>query len=288
LSYYKFSIDKDLNVFAGDAFKDFRQFLSLPSIYAQSRSVRENVADMMALLKRVQKTPVSQVERQEIEQWLMQHQPESLQSAVDMFGDYLGQFRRGRVKPRDVSIRLKSFLEKSLVVACVKIASDVFIGFQKDFVRSKDDIFYSDPPFSHLADLAVNYEKDFQLFLQDIDRAIERSTVNDSREAKIELMTALRTKGREFDTVIVLDVNDGIFPNKMARDSGRIEEERRLFYVTVTRTKNNLLLFDSGRIQGQKLNISPFIDEMSLPDSSCLSHPQVDRISRELLDQLRV
>ena len=284
----KFSIDTDLNVFAGGAFKDFRHFLSLPNIYAISRSARENVTDMMALLKRVQKTPLSKSENQEIEEWLIQHQPESLQSTVDMFGDYLGQFRRGRVNPRDVSIRLKSFLEKSSVVACVKIASDVFIGFQKDFVRSKDDIFYSDPPFSHLADLAVNYEKDFQLFLQDIDRAIERSTASDSREAKIELMTALRTKGREFDTVIVLDVNDGIFPNKMAKDAGRIEEERRLFYVTVTRTKNNLLLFDSGRIQGQRLNISPFIDEMDLPNSSRLSHPQVDRISRELLDQLRI
>lgn len=243
---------------------------------------------MMALLKRVQRTPISQVERQEIEQWLMQHQPQSLQYAADMFGDYLGQFRRGRVNPRDVSIRLKSFLEKSSVVACVKAASEVFIGFQKDFVRSRDDIFYSDPPFSHLADLAVNYEKDFQLFLQDIDRAIERSTANDSRETKVELMTALRTKGREFDTVIVLDVNDGIFPNKMAKDAGRIEEERRLFYVTVTRTKNNLLLFDSGRIQGQSMNISPFINEMDLPDSSRISHPQVDRISKELLDQLRI
>lgn len=284
----KFAIDKDLNVFAGDAFKDFRHFLSLPSIYTQSRSIRENVADMMALLKRVQRTPVSQVERQEIEQWLMQHQPESLQSAVDKFGYYLGQFKRGRVNTRDVSIRLKSFLEKSSVVACVKVASEVFIGFQKDFVRSRDDIFYSDPPFSHLADLAVNYEGDFQSFLQDIDRAIERSTSSNSREARIELMTALRTKGREFDTVIVLDVNDGIFPNKMAKDAGRIEEERRLFYVTVTRTKNNLLLFDSGRIQGQSMNISPFINEMDLPDSSRLSHPQVDRISRELLDQLRV
>ena len=101
-------------------------------------------------------------------------------------------------------------------------------------------------------------------------------------------MTALCTKGREFDTVIVLDVNDGIFPNKMAKDAGRIEEERRLFYVTVTLSKNNLLLFDSGRIQGQRLNISPFIDEMDLPNSSRLSHPQVDRISRELLDQLRI
>ncbi len=74
----------------------------------------------------------------------------------------------------------------------------------------------------------------------------------------------------------------------MAQEAGRIEEERRLFYVTVTRTKNNLLLFDSGRIQGQKFSTSPFVKEMELPDTAWLSHPQVDRISRELLDQLRI
>ena len=243
---------------------------------------------MMSLLNRVQKNPVGKQEREEIQQWLIQHKPQTLKDSVELFSDYLGQFKRGSVRPSDVSARLKSFLEKSSVVACVKVASDVFKGFQKDFVKSKEDIFYSDPPFSHLADLAVNYDKDFQSFLLDVDRAIERATSNDPREAKIELMTALRTKGREFDTVIVLDVNDGIWPNKMAQEAGRIEEERRLFYVTVTRTKNNLLLFDSGRIQGQKFSTSPFVKEMELPDTAWLSHPQVDRISRELLDQLRI
>ncbi len=195
----KFLIDTDLNVFGGNAFKDFRHFLELPRIYESIRPDTENVADMMSLLNRVQKNPVGKQEREEIQQWLIQHKPQTLKDSVELFSDYLGQFKRGSVRPSDVSARLKSFLEKSSVVACVKVASDVFKGFQKDFVKSKEDIFYSDPPFSHLADLAVNYDKDFQSFLLDVDRAIERAISNDPREAKIELMTALRTKGREFD-----------------------------------------------------------------------------------------
>ncbi|XGV96897.1 MAG: UvrD-helicase domain-containing protein [Leptolyngbya sp. BL-A-14] len=284
----RFSIDTDLNVFGGKAFQDFRRFLELPEIYTQVRPISRNIEDLLALLNRVPKTPVSKQEKEQIETWLFQQKPKTLHHAVSLFGLYPGQFRRGCVETNGVASNLHFFLERSSVVASLYAASDVFKGFQKDFVKSKEDIFYSDPPFSHLADLAVNYEGNFQSFLQDIDRAIERAATVDPRGAKVELMTALRTKGREFDTVIVLDVNDGIWPNKKSQEAGRIEEERRLFYVTATRTKNNLLLFESGRVQGQKLSPSPFIQEMDLPPSAWLSHPQLDQISRELFKQLKV
>lgn len=284
----KFAIDTDLNVFGGKAFQDFRHFLELPRVYTQTRTPIKNIQDMLALLDRVKKTPVSKQEREEIEKWLSSKKPQTLHDTVALFGQYEGQFKRGYAKPDEVSADLRFFLERNSVVSSLHAASNVFKGFQKDFVKSKEDIFYSDPPFSHLADLAVNYEDDLQSFLRDIDRAIERAAANDPRGAKVELMTALRTKGREFDTVIVLDVNDGIWPNKKSLESGRIEEERRLFYVTVTRTKNNLLLFESGRVQGQQLSTSPFIQEMDLPDSAWLSHPHLDQISYELLTQLKV
>jgi len=174
------------------------------------------------------------------------------------------------------------------MVKCLLAAGIVLRGFKKDFVKSKEDIFYSEPPFSHLADLAVNYRDNFLEFLTDIDRAMERAATSDPDGAKIELMTALRTKGKEFDTVIILDANDGIFPNKKSEEQGRLEEERRLFYVTVTRTKNNLLLFDSRRINGKPMKTSRFIAEMELPKGAWIANPQLDRISQRLLRELKI
>lgn len=284
----KFRVDTDLNIFAGEAFAKFRELLELPKIYKKNRSASENIVDLIALLDKAVRSKLSDTDREGIYQWLILNEPKTLEEAVKHFGKYPTEFRKGYVSPREVARQLPYFLESKSIVKCLLAAGVVFKGFKKDFVKSKEDIFYSEPPFSHLADLAVNYNNDFDEFLYDIDRAIERTMVNDPRGAKIELMTALRTKGREFDTVIVLDANDGIFPNKKSEEEGRIEEERRLFYVMVTRTKNNLLFFDSGRINGKKMVTSPFIKEMKLPNSAWLTNPQLDRISRVLLRELKI
>ena len=57
------------------------------------------------------------------------------------------------------------------------------------------------------------------------------------------LSTIHRAKGQEWKNVFILNVNDGNFPNEFAcGDAGRIEEERRLLYVAMTRAKESLSL----------------------------------------------
>ena len=73
----------------------------------------------------------------------------------------------------------------------------------------------------------------------------------DDKEATLVLSTIHSSKGLEYDTVYLLDVADGIFPETVltsyrSADKEEIaayEEERRLFYVGVTRAKENLILF---------------------------------------------
>ena len=65
------------------------------------------------------------------------------------------------------------------------------------------------------------------------------------------LSTIHGSKGLEYDNVYLMDVQDGIFPEKVLTDTKNTdeeslniyEEERRLFYVGTTRAKNNLYLF---------------------------------------------
>lgn len=81
---------------------------------------------------------------------------------------------------------------------------------------------------------------------------------------RVQVMTIHKSKGIEADTVFLIGANQGIIPHGM----GEIEEERRLFYVAITRAKNNLFIsaiqqLHNGNTQCQ-LSISPFIYEAKI------------------------
>jgi DNA helicase-2/ATP-dependent DNA helicase PcrA len=64
-----------------------------------------------------------------------------------------------------------------------------------------------------------------------------------SQGAGVNLLSVHASKGLEFKEVFVLDLMDGRFPNrKLMSQGGSLEEERRLFYVAVTRAKERLCL----------------------------------------------
>jgi DNA helicase-2/ATP-dependent DNA helicase PcrA len=58
----------------------------------------------------------------------------------------------------------------------------------------------------------------------------------------IKLTTVHQAKGLEYDVVFLIGLADGQFPGRRSIESGDVEEERRLFYVAVTRARNELYL----------------------------------------------
>ena len=105
-------------------------------------------------------------------------------------------------------------------------------------------------------------------FLYDVSLLSDLDDKNIS-EDKLTLMTIHSSKGLEFDNVYIVGLNENIFPSYQAietMDESDIEEERRLFYVGVTRAKKNLILSSSKTrmINGQykNFNVSRFITEI--------------------------
>lgn len=73
-------------------------------------------------------------------------------------------------------------------------------------------------------------------------------------DSGIRLMTVHGAKGLEFDTVIVADCNESVFPHGRLQTGAEIEEERRVFYVAMTRAKENLeLLYLTGTKERPRL-----------------------------------
>ena len=81
-------------------------------------------------------------------------------------------------------------------------------------------------------------------------------------EDSVVLMTMHASKGLQFDTVFILDVNKDIIPFKKAQTTDEIEEERRLMYVAMTRAKKKLNIYLVKRRLGKILEPSIFIDEI--------------------------
>ena len=78
-------------------------------------------------------------------------------------------------------------------------------------------------------------------FLQEIALVADADTRADD-EGLVTLMTLHNAKGLEYPTVFITGLEDGVFPHSRAIDEGGLEEERRLFYVGVTRAMRNLYL----------------------------------------------
>ncbi len=80
----------------------------------------------------------------------------------------------------------------------------------------------------------------------------------------IILMSMHASKGLEFDTVFIIGANEKITPHKKAQMPEEIEEERRMFYVAMTRAKRNLTITYTEAYNGKPVQKSRFLEEACL------------------------
>ena len=104
---------------------------------------------------------------------------------------------------------------------------------------------------SGMQDFTKNYDGDSTPILSEFmkDVALLTDTDNEKKEDfnKVTLMTIHASKGLEFPYVFVVGMEEGLFPSMMSGNSqSDLEEERRLFYVAITRAEKRLFLSHSN------------------------------------------
>lgn len=81
----------------------------------------------------------------------------------------------------------------------------------------------------------------------------------------VSMVTMHASKGLEWKVVVLPDVNEGVIPHKKAVTDNELEEERRMFYVAMTRAKEYLFIFYIQEKEAGNLLPSRFLDEIMIP-----------------------
>ena len=95
------------------------------------------------------------------------------------------------------------------------------------------------------------------------DELIEARKKSNENDKGVRLMTFHSSKGLEFDIVYIIDVNEGSVPYKKAKGVDKIEEERRMFYVAMTRARKKLFICYCVENFGKSIGKSDFVIELS-------------------------
>lgn len=122
--------------------------------------------------------------------------------------------------------------------------------------------------FSRWENDANNVENNIFEYLQRLMLQLRDNNDKKDDEKRVSLMTIHSAKGLEFNTVFLAGVEDHIIPHKrsITEDEKNIEEERRLFYVAITRAKRKLFISyaNTRRTHDEQIMTSPsrFLDEI--------------------------
>lgn len=173
-----------------------------------------------------------------------------------------------RIEKLEGAIRMLERLSPYAAINYIRkaIGYDEFCTEYADYRRIKaDDLF---DVLDELLDAAREY-KTYDAWFDHIENYTkelqEFYRVQNQNPNSVALATLHSAKGLEYENVYIIDVNEGVMPYKKAVLEPEVEEERRMFYVGMTRAKKNLHLFSVRQLNHKDAEISRFIKEAQPP-----------------------
>lgn len=169
-----------------------------------------------------------------------------------------------RIQRLEQDIKMLSGMNPYAAVNYIRhgIGYDEFCTEYADYRRMNADELFD--MLEELQNSAKGYETYDDWFAHIEDYTKELQELYSSRNQNMEsvaLATLHSAKGLEYNDVYIIDVNEGTMPYKKAVLDNEIEEERRMFYVGMTRAKKNLHLYSVQQMNHKDADISRFIKE---------------------------
>lgn len=250
IPYY---VDADVDIYDGEAMQTLQNLLQI-----QYRSMNNDIDDpveaVLVFCDKIDSFGIQKKERQSLYDFMDKKHPETMNDTIDALEKYPDTIKNMSIS--NVCMIIRKIIQSKTVFQFMEMTEKYLRGLDKDYRKKEIDTHYKEPQFFRLKEISKKYKDDFRSFYRDIERARKagersREKGKDDNESayksivdtKIHLMTATRSKGHEYDAVIVLDVDDGEWPNHLTND---IEEERRLFYVAMSRARKYLCFVNSS------------------------------------------
>jgi DNA helicase-2/ATP-dependent DNA helicase PcrA len=177
-------------------------------------------------------------------------------------------------------------------------------GYLLELRRQEKDAEAGDARVRNLRDLTVTLDGNYpagkapferlEAFLEDITLDSDREDEEEKGDV-ITLITMHSCKGLEFPRVFIVGLEDGLLPHTRSTTEGTLDEERRLFYVAVTRAMLSLTISHcaSRKKYGQLLTCHPSRFLKELPEELVEHAEEKDKIpvsetvGKSLFDAMR-
>ena len=256
----------DLDAFSSQAFEKLMSLLELWEDRERRRGASQIANRLVEVCESIRRAPFSKKNRQSVLAYLGASEARTLWQGAVALMQYDGPKLSGKSHEQlsDVATR---FFNAEHVWDAVVVIADSFDGLKLDREKAEDHAWFTDPPLKQLAEMARGEQMEVDALIERLAAAKLRVQHTQSEAGEddpssgdhaLELMTATRAKGKEFDTVILLDVCEEIWPYKRTDTQAQLEAERRLFYVAFTRAKQRIVMLTQ-----KDAPISRFVRELN-------------------------
>lgn len=266
----EFDTATDLDLFQNKAFQDITQMLEIRDRKDEQNWPGQSVRSAIAMCDLIRLRPFGKRDRDGMTAYLNSVTPATIHSAIMAIPGYPnalnGKTASQLYKPA------ANFLNTDTTAEALLCLDKEFDGLSYDFEKAEDEIFFVDPPLQQLASLVEQKGWTGIQLAQMIQKAQSRirefnAQSEDNKgtqglnQRPLHLMTATRSKGKEFETVVILRALDQTWPHYKTESVAEMEAERRLFYVAFTRAKEQVVML----VGPDQAPLSPFIRELELP-----------------------
>ena len=145
------------------------------------------------------------------------------------------------------------------------IGYDGYLGEYAEYRRMKPEELTE--VINEIAEAAKPYRtfSDWYTHIQEYsEELIRQARISQRQPNAVELATMHSSKGLEYDTVFIIDAVEGVTPHAKAVLEEDLEEERRMFYVAVTRAKRRLYIYSTEERFNKPVSVSRFAAEMQI------------------------
>ncbi len=200
--------------------------------------------------------------------WLDASELESVRHVVTGSSDFLhvietDAFYEALPKARSSSLAdaMHDLVASQTLLEAIGVVAREFHGMS-GMVGTLEDALDQRVPLGEIAEVAANYGGSIEGFIGTMQEALRKGRRANAGqdEGGVALLTYFKSKGLQWHTVILTSCNEGLIPHWKAP----IEEERRLFYVAMTRASANLLVSYLANALNQKVAPSRFLTEAGL------------------------